>query len=192
MKKAWNIISIIFVSLMALLAVLLAGVRLVGLQPFTVTSGSMRPAYSVGSMIYVKQINAHDIKVGDAITFMLNEDNIVATHRVIRIDTANHHFYTKGDANEFEDGAPVHFSNLIGRPIFCIPIIGYISTYVSRPPGLYIAIGAAIILVILTIITDSMKKIKKVERIHKRRLHTTKHDHTRRYSKYSSKDLQKE
>lgn len=192
MKRTWNIISIVFVSLLAILAVLLAGVRFVGLQPFTVTSGSMTPTYSVGSIIYVKHVNAEEVKVGNAITFTLNEDNLVATHRVIKIDNVNQHFYTKGDANEFADGAPVHFSNLIGKPIFCIPIIGYISTYVSRPPGLYIAIGAAIILVILTIITDSMKKTRKVDRTHKRRLYTTKHHHIRRYSKYSSKDLQEE
>ena len=47
------------------------------------------------------------MQVGDAITFVLNEDLDVVTHRVISIDAENEHFYTQGDANDAPDGAPV-------------------------------------------------------------------------------------
>ena len=56
------------------------------------------------------------MQVGDAITFVLNEDLDVVTHRVISIDAENEHFYTQGDANDAPDGAPVYFKNLIGPP----------------------------------------------------------------------------
>lgn len=42
-KKIWNIITNIIVVLAVILAVALVGVRLVGLQVFTVLSGSMEP-----------------------------------------------------------------------------------------------------------------------------------------------------
>lgn len=161
LKKTANIFSKVFVSLLAILAILLAGVRLAGLQPFAVTSGSMSPSYSVGSLIYVKPIAPEIIKVGDPITFTLNEELIVATHRVIEIDVENKHFYTKGDANKSADGSPVHFNNLIGKPVFCIPLLGYFSNYVSNPPGLYIAIAIAIALILLAFIPAIVKKKKQ-------------------------------
>ena len=108
-KKIWNVLSVILVALVVILAVLLVGVRLVGLQPYTVLSGSMEPTYPVGSLIYVKATDPQDVEVGQPITFVLNEDLVVATHRVIEIDEENQHFYTKGDANEAADGQPVHF-----------------------------------------------------------------------------------
>ena len=84
--KLWNIISTLIVILIVILAILLGGVRLVGLRPFAVLSGSMEPTYHVGSLIYVKSCDPEDVEVGDPITFVLDEDLNVATHRVISID----------------------------------------------------------------------------------------------------------
>lgn len=80
-KKIWNIITNIIVVLAVILAVALVGVRLVGLQVFTVLSGSMEPTYHVGSLIYVKDVDYKELEAGDVITFMLDEDT-VATHRI--------------------------------------------------------------------------------------------------------------
>ena len=54
LEKIWNVVSTILVALIVILALLLGGVRLVGLRPFAVLSGSMEPAYHVGSLIYVR------------------------------------------------------------------------------------------------------------------------------------------
>ena len=70
----------------AALAFLLAGIRIVGFTPYAVLSGSMEPAFHVGSLIYVKSVDPEDIKVGDAITFRLSGEDTAATHRVIEID----------------------------------------------------------------------------------------------------------
>ena len=86
LKKIWNIVSTALVVLMVLCAVFLMGSRLLGYQVFTVISGSMEPEYNVGDLIYVKKVDVNTIEVGDDITFLLNEDLVVATHRVIRID----------------------------------------------------------------------------------------------------------
>lgn len=116
-KKTSHIAGTILVILAVFLALVLFGARLLGLRPFTVLSGSMGPEYPVGSLIYVRKAEPESIQAGDVITFVLNEELMAATHRVIAVDAENQCFYTKGDANEAADGAPVHFKNLIGRPI---------------------------------------------------------------------------
>lgn len=144
-QKVCNVISTVVVVLAVILALLLVGVRLVGLRPMCVLSGSMEPTYHTGSLIYVKPCAPEDVQVGDAITFVLNEDLDVVTHRVISIDAENEHFYTQGDANDAPDGAPVYFKNLIGRPVFTIPYLGYVSHWVSNPPGMYLAIALVLV-----------------------------------------------
>ena len=160
LKKIWNIVSTALVVLMVLCAVFLMGSRVMGYQCFTVISGSMEPKYSVGDLIYVKKVDANTIKVGDDITFILNEDLVVATHRVVRIDAENQRLYTKGLANEIEDSDPVHFNNVIGVPQFSIPKLGYVSDFVQNPPGMYITIGVGIILILAVFLPDMIGKKK--------------------------------
>lgn len=163
-QKIWNAVTTVLVALVVLLAVALAGVRLVGLTPYAVLSGSMEPAYHVGSIIYVKKTPPEDVKVGDPITFVLNEQLVVATHRVVRIDAENQRFYTKGDANDAEDGSPVHFNNLLGKPVFTIPYLGYFSDWITQPPGMYIGITAGVVLLILLFLPDVLKKADEADK----------------------------
>ncbi len=170
-KKIWNIITWVLVALAVLLALALAGVRLVGLQVFTVLSGSMEPTYHVGSLIYVKDVDYKELKAGDVITFMLDEDT-VATHRITQVvpdenepDTLR--YRTKGDANDAEDGSLVHYKNVIGSPVFTIPYLGYVADYIQNPPGTYAAISAGAILLLLVFLPDlfssSSKEKKKTK-----------------------------
>lgn len=161
MKKIWSIVSSVLVGLIVLCAVFLMGSRLVGFQVYTVLSGSMEPKFSVGDLIYVKEVDPQEIKVGDPITFVMNEDLVVATHRVISIDEEKQHFYTKGDANDTPDAQPVHFKNVLGVAKFAIPYLGYVSDFIQNPPGSYIAIGVGLILILLVFLPDFSKKKKE-------------------------------
>lgn len=162
-QKVWNAVTTVLVILVVVLALLLVGVRLVGLRPMCVLSGSMEPTYHTGSLIYVKPCAPEDVQVGDPITFVVNEALDVVTHRVVSIDAENQHFYTKGDANDAPDGAPVYFKNLIGRPVFTIPYLGYVSYWVSNPPGMYLAIALALVLIILTFLPDVLRKASEAD-----------------------------
>ena len=157
-KKIWSIVSTVFVFLVVLAAIFLMGSRVIGYRVFNIVSGSMEPTYSVGDLIYVKEVDPAAIVPGDVITFVLNEDLVVATHRVVRVDAEKQRFYTKGDANETEDGAPVHFKNVIGIPQFTVPGLGYVSDFIQHPPGSYITIAAVAVLLILTFAPDFVKK----------------------------------
>lgn len=164
-KKICSVLSTVLVVVAVLLAVALVGVRVVGYTPYTILSGSMEPTYHVGSLIYVKKVDTSTLEVGDPITFALSEDTI-ATHRIVEVvpdeeDASVIRFRTKGDANETVDGALVHYKNVLGKPVFTIPYLGYVADYIQHPPGMYTAIAAGVILLLLVFVPDMFDDEKK-------------------------------
>lgn len=173
LKKIWNGFTTVLVIAAVVFALLLVGVRLIGYKVFVVLSPSMEPTYHTGALIYVKEVNTSEIKEGQVITFMLNEDTI-ATHRVIEVipdetEPGVIRFRTKGDANDAPDGSLVHYKNVIGTPVFTIPYLGYVANFIQHPPGTYITVAAVAIIVFLAFLPDlladddeeTLKKSKK-------------------------------
>lgn len=165
LKKIWDITTTTLVVIVVILALLLAGARLIGLQVFTVLSGSMEPEYHVGALIYVKSVDHQELEAGDVITFMMNETT-VATHRIVEVvpdeeDPTVLRYRTKGDANDTEDGALVHYKNVIGTPVFTIPLLGYVANFIQNPPGTYLAISCGAILLMLVFLPDLFESDKK-------------------------------
>lgn len=103
LKRIWSLITTLVVVVMICLAILLVGVRVVGLTPYAVLSGSMEPTYHVGSLIYVKEVDPAAIEIGTPITFVVNEDLLVATHRVVDVQI----FEEKQQEVLDEEGNPV-------------------------------------------------------------------------------------
>ena len=92
---------------------------------------------------------------------MLLEDTI-ATHRVVGVvpdenDNTVVRFRTKGDANEAEDGSLVHYKNFIGSPVFSIPYLGYVSDYITNPPGMYIGFTVLVVIILMLFAPDLLK-----------------------------------
>ncbi len=162
-KRIWNLITGIIVVVLVALSIMFVGVRLLGITPYSVLSGSMEPTYHTGSLIYVKDVPAEEIQVGDPITFVMDEKLTVATHRVVEIDAETQHFTTKGDANDFIDAKPVHFNNLIGVPVFTIPKLGYFANYIQTAPGKYIALSGGAFLILLMFLPDLFAKEEEKE-----------------------------
>ena len=190
-RRIWSVITTIVVILIVFLAIALVGVRVFGLTPYTVLSGSMEPTYHVGSLIYVKEAEPAEIEVGDPITFVVNEDLLVATHRVVEIDVQTsrqqaivdetgeamldaegnpiyeevpldepaYYFTTKGDANDAVDGSQVYYKNLLGEPVFTIPYLGYLSSWIQTKKGMIISINVALILLLLTFLPDLLRSV---------------------------------
>ncbi len=160
-RKILNAFTTGIVIIVVVLAIMLVGVRLFGLQPFVVLSGSMEPEYHVGSLIYVKSVDYKTLQVGDDITYMLDKDTVV-THRIIEVlvdeeDPETLRYFTQGIANDVPDATSVHYKNIIGTPVFTIPYMGYVSNYIQNPPGMYIAITAGAILILLVFLPDLFK-----------------------------------
>ena len=168
LKKLWSVLSTLIVIAVVALAILLAGVRIVGLTPYVVLSGSMEPTYHIGSLIYDKKVDPFTLKEGDVITFMVSEDTL-ATHRIVGVvpdedEPGTIRFRTKGDANDAEDGTLVHYKNVVGTPVFTIPYLGYFSNWITHAPGKYIAITAAVVFLILLFLPDMLKKADEADK----------------------------
>ncbi len=132
---------------------LVAGVRLLGVELYTILSPSMEPNYHTGALIYVKETDPAELQVRDVITFRLDETT-TATHRIIEVlHEDGLQFRTQGDANDIPDTNPVDAADVIGTPVLHIPYLGYAASYVQNPPGLYaaIAIFAAIVFIVLIV-----------------------------------------
>lgn len=115
-------------------AVLLVGVRIFGVTPYAIISGSMEPTIPTGSLIYVKPIAANEIKVGDVLTYHTSDLKTVVTHRVVEIQGNYQGFITKGDVNQTNDGA-VPINRVLGTPVFHLPYLGYASVYINSSSG---------------------------------------------------------
>lgn len=161
-RTFWNALTCILVILAAVLLLAFGAPRLLGIQLYVVTSGSMEPEYPVGALIYVQPVSPQEIQVGQAITFLMPGSDSVATHQVRDIDTETGCFYTQGINNRDENGniladaAPVPFTNLIGRPVFCIPVLGYVNRLCTTPPGMYILLAILAVVVGISLLLDKL------------------------------------
>ncbi len=155
-------ISNTIVTVVIILLVLLVGLKIFGFQIYTVLSGSMEPTYKVGSVIYVKEVDPDKLKVKDPITFKISEDTI-ATHRIIDIvedenEKGVYKFQTQGDANENPDQGLVPKENVLGKPVFTIPYLGYFAEFIQNPAGLCITLGIGTALTIVVILLEDITK----------------------------------
>ena len=153
-----------FIGVLLMVAVIAATIpltvpKLFGAQIFSVLTGSMEPVYPVGSVIYVQEVLPEEVVVGDAITYSLGEGaEYVMTHRVIEVLDAEQAFVTQGDANDVADDAPVSFSGLIGKPVFCIPKLAVVSDFIHSLTGKIVIFCMFAAAFILWIVADIMKK----------------------------------
>lgn len=159
-KTTLKIISTTLVTLVVLLAVLLVGVRFLDFQIFSVLSGSMEPTYKTGSLLYVKDVDPLELEEGDVITFVLS-DNMIVTHRIVDVipgeaGSDEVYFQTKGDANNVVDGNLVYGPNVIGKPVFSIPGLGYLVNFIQHPPGIYVAIICCVGLIFVVFLIDML------------------------------------
>lgn len=157
----WNIFTWGLVLTVVLAAVALVGVRVIGCTPYSILSPSMSPNYNVGDLIYVAAANPDEIQVGDVITFVVDENLTVVTHRVDEVDRENRLFYTKGDANESRDGSPVLYENVLGVAVFSLPKLGYVSAYLTSQSGRYVGMAVLLVLILLFILPDMLKFKRK-------------------------------
>lgn len=165
LNKLLKAVSTILVILMVIIAMLMVGVRLFGLQVYTVLSGSMEPEYPVGSLVYVMEVDTSTLELRDVITFKLSEET-TATHRIIDIvpdenDPQKVRYQTKGDNNDMIDGTLVEPSNVIGKAIFKLPYMGYLAMFLGTKQGRFAAIAACAAMLLITLLSELLNEAVK-------------------------------
>lgn len=143
----WAVIVAIGAALV--LGVLLP--RVGGGTPYTVLTGSMRPAYAPGELVVVRPVDPGSITTGDVITYQLESgDPTVVTHRVVSQGFDGEGLVvlrTKGDANDDPDPDPVREIQVRGEVWYSVPYLGYVNALLTgkeRQLGVY-AVAAALI-----------------------------------------------
>lgn len=140
-KRLFRWVSNIAVVLVLICAILLVGVQVVGLKPYAVLSGSMEPTYHVGSLIYVRKIDPADVTVGMPLTFVVNEDLLVATHRVVDIEKVTMRqeqvLDEQGNPVVDEDGNPLTQDVQLDEPVYYFQTKGDANEAVDGSPVYY-------------------------------------------------------
>ncbi len=132
--------------------------RLFGYHIYSVVSGSMEPAISTGSLVYIGETEPKDVSEGEVIAFYGARDSAsIITHRVVENRVLMGEFLTKGDANQTNDMTPVPYDNVIGRVERSIPAAGKVAEMFTSREGKILAgglIAAAILLQLLAALAE--------------------------------------
>lgn len=133
---------------------------------YVIVSPSMVPTINVNDGIVVqKVVDESTLKVGDVITFSSNDEDyegLTVTHRIVgkqMVQSGEYVYRTKGDNNVSEDSALVKFSDIYGKVIMKIPMIGYIYNFLTTPIGFSVGIIIPILLVLFSNIYRIIKVI---------------------------------
>lgn len=96
-------------------------------KPILVAGRSMTPALNLGDVVIYQKVAPEKISTGDIIVFATPAGTVI--HRVIKVEESNGRYYftTKGDANKSPDHELVLQENILGKVIFRIPYLGWIS-----------------------------------------------------------------
>lgn len=123
-------------------AILLLSPVLFGKRPMIVMSGSMRPTFLEGSLIYMEKAGFDDVKVGDIVCYGREQ---IVSHRVVGKMEQIQSLLTRGDANESID-PEVTADMVIGKVWegVYIPYAGYVMQLLRRPE-IILALASALV-----------------------------------------------
>lgn len=136
--------------------------RILGYEFFTVTSGSMEPSIKTGTLIFVKETQPEELKVGDIITFKDSAEKTITTHRITEVIKENKDlkFKTKGDANESEDTGLIPSYAILGKVAdFKIAYLGTIFLFLKTSQGILVAFGLTIVIATIVELLTKRKKV---------------------------------
>lgn len=134
----------------AILALTVLIPRIAGATPYTIMTGSMRPALPPGTLVVVRPAPPTAIGVGTVITYQLRSgEPTVVTHRVVAQGLNNKHqvlFRTQGDANDTADARWVQPVQVKGTLWYAVPYLGYPARLLTGQQHRYLSYLAAAVL----------------------------------------------
>ena len=137
-KRIIDISSTIALGVFVLLVVFLVGIRLLGVEPHIVLSGSMEPEIMTGSMAYIVRLSPEEIKeleAGDVVTYLVDERGTKVTHKIYEVVGPA---YVKNQYGEYlldENGQPTVARDEFGNPIIMYTTYGVNNKNPSDPSG---------------------------------------------------------
>ena len=131
-----------------------------GYSSAVVVSSSMSPTLQVNDYIVTHQ--QADYAVGDIICF-LDDDDMVVTHRVSRIEEVDgiEYFYTKGDAVDSEDLDPKTLDKIYGKIVWVMAGFGNVFAFFQSVWGIIVVISAIALIFLVSWYVKSLKEEKE-------------------------------
>jgi signal peptidase I len=125
---AATVIAAVFVMLLAWF-----GSGALPFQPLVVPTGSMIPVFYPGDIVIIAKTQAKNVNVGDIVEYRSADNNINIIHRVINIQEngSQKTYIFKGDNNDAPDNVPVTEQQILGKEIFRVPKVGWVSLYIK-------------------------------------------------------------
>lgn len=160
LRKICDLLTTILIIVLLIVAIILVGPTLVGGKTLAVLSGSMEPEIPVGSIVIVMDEEASNLQFGDIATYRMNGDTMV-THRVLENNIEEKYLIFKGDANDVPDANPILYSDVEGKVLFHLPLLGYLSIYIRTPLGVTAGCGVIFLFIVLAFLPDVFEKEKK-------------------------------
>ncbi|PFG19050.1 signal peptidase I [Serinibacter salmoneus] len=146
-RRVLTIVTTTLATALLILAVAVAVVpRVMGGAALTVLSGSMEPAISVGDMVV--SVPQERYELDDVVTFQpVSGDPTLVTHRVVgvTIGPGGPSYLTRGDANGADDD-PIVQEQVMGKVIYTIPYVGYLSQAVGEHRSTVVTVIAVALL----------------------------------------------
>ena len=127
---------------------------LFSVSPMIVMTDSMEPTINGGDLIFIKKVEAKEIKEETIIAFFdpASTGSSIVTHRVKQIVTdeeGNISFYTMGDANGgVMDRLPVRAEKVVGVYMFRLRGLGSVAMFMQTVPGLILCVVVPLFLLI--------------------------------------------
>ena len=141
------------------------------LSAYIIVTPSMVPTINVEDAIIIMRKEPEELKKKDIITFVSSDprySGLTITHRIVGIEKMSNgeiYYRTKGDNNNVEDATMVPASNVYGKVILRIPMIGYIQYILMQSYGWVILV---VIPCLGIVIYDIYKIISSITKRHKK------------------------
>ena len=138
------------------------------INAYIIQSGSMSPAYPVGSVVmtkpgdgFVSPIPFANYDIGDVISY--KQGNSIVTHRIIEVNQKGVEFsyQTRGDANKLADSNLVEESKIIGEVVMVVPYIGKIFAFAKQPTGFITLVLIPSLYIMVSEVMVVISEIKK-------------------------------
>lgn len=134
-----------------------------GTKGYAVTSQSMAKTLERGDVVFSREAEFDELKIGDVVTVGSADGKEYFTHRIVDIDRENKTVSTKGDNNPEKDPMDTPADRIVGRMWYSVPLLGFITiTFgsLSQTKGLIILAAVAIALIAINIILTKIKAKK--------------------------------
>lgn len=180
MKKTLDKIVNIFANIMMILAICMMiftfvsvntfnrqDRNLLGYKAFIVLSDSMKATdFDAGDLVLTKNVDPSTLKEGDIIAYVSNDTSNygeVVTHKIRTVNFDNT-FTTYGTTTNTDDQLPVDYSQVIGKYIFAIPMVGTFFNFLKTTPGYICCIFVPFLVLIILQGLQTIKLFKQYKK----------------------------